>query len=66
VAGQRCNRPWFDACRVVRHMRRVIRDKRQNYKHYIARYGDDLAEISNWPWGGTAEVTGTDNPADNI
>jgi len=29
----------------------VIRDQHQDHKRYIARYGDDVSEISNWPWG---------------
>jgi xylulose-5-phosphate/fructose-6-phosphate phosphoketolase len=34
------------------YAKQAIRDKLLEHKQYIARYGDDMAEITGWQWGG--------------
>ena len=49
------------------YAKQTIRDKLIEHKEYIARYGDDMPEISGWTWGqeaSTATVRSTE--ADNI
>jgi xylulose-5-phosphate/fructose-6-phosphate phosphoketolase len=49
------------------YAKQTIRDKLMEHKEYIARYGDDMPEISGWTWGqeaSTATVRSTE--ADNI
>jgi xylulose-5-phosphate/fructose-6-phosphate phosphoketolase len=48
------------------YAKQAIRDKLIEHKEYIARYGDDLPEISGWRWGqeakgGAASSTEGDN-----
>jgi xylulose-5-phosphate/fructose-6-phosphate phosphoketolase len=33
------------------YAKQAIRDKLIDHKQYIARYGDDMAEITGWRWG---------------
>jgi xylulose-5-phosphate/fructose-6-phosphate phosphoketolase len=38
------------------------------HKQYIARYGDDMPDITGWKWGQEAEATGSrrSTEADNV
>ena len=52
-------------CAAIR--KQAIRDKLIDHKEYIARYGDDMPEITGWAWGreaATAAVRSTE--ADNV
>jgi len=33
------------------YAKQAIRDKLMEHKEYIARYGDDMPEITSWKWG---------------
>ena len=50
------------------YAKQAIHDKLIEHKQYIAKYGDDMPEISGWRWGQrgskTRKVTSTE--ADNI
>ena len=49
------------------YAKQAIRDKLIEHKEYIARYGDDMPEISGWRWGqeaASARICSTE--ADNI
>ena len=50
------------------YAKQAIRDKLQDHKHYIARYGDDMPDIRNWRWGGKAPDASrlADTSADNV
>ena len=36
------------------YAKQALRDKRFAHKQYIAKYGEDMPEIRNWRWSGTA------------
>jgi len=36
------------------YAKQALRDKRFEHKEYIAKYGEDMPEIRNWRWSGTA------------
>ena len=36
------------------HLIQIIRDKLIDHKNYIERCGEDMPEIRNWKWGGSA------------
>jgi xylulose-5-phosphate/fructose-6-phosphate phosphoketolase len=50
------------------YAKQAIRDKLMEHKQYIARYGDDMPEITGWKWGqeagASASVRSTE--ADNV
>jgi xylulose-5-phosphate/fructose-6-phosphate phosphoketolase len=48
------------------YAKQAIRDRLQDHKMYIARYGDDMPEIANWRWGEEAAASGPDTSADNV
>jgi len=50
------------------YARQAIRDKLQDHKQYIERYGDDMPDIKDWRWGGNAAARSgrTDTSADNV
>ena len=50
------------------YAKQAIRDKLQDHKHYIARYGDDMPDIRDWRWGGKAASGSSraDTSADNV
>ena len=50
------------------YAKQAIRDKLQDHKQYIARYGDDMPDIRDWRWGGKAMTRseGPDTSADNV
>ena len=50
------------------YAKQAIRDKLMEHKAYIARYGDDMPEITRWKWGQHAEASasGRSTEADNI
>lgn len=51
------------------YAKQAIRDKLIDHKNYIERYGDDMPEIREWRWGGTAaDAQGAtrDTGADNV
>ena len=49
------------------YAKQAIRDKILEHKEYIAKYGDDLPEISGWKWNEQAPVAkrGTSTEGDN-
>jgi xylulose-5-phosphate/fructose-6-phosphate phosphoketolase len=50
------------------YAKQAIRDKLQDHKQYITRYGDDMPDIREWRWGSdaTARAKVTDTSADNV
>ena len=47
--------------------KQAIRDKLIDHKQYIARYGDDMPEITGWRWGQEAASAGArSTEADNV
>ncbi len=51
------------------YAKQAIRDKLIDHKNYIERYGDDMPEIREWRWGGTAadaQGAARDTGADNV
>ena len=49
------------------YAKQAIRDKLIEHKQYIARYGDDMPEISGWRWGQEAAAAGASSTeADNV
>jgi xylulose-5-phosphate/fructose-6-phosphate phosphoketolase len=50
------------------YAKQAIRDKLLEHKQYIARYGDDLPEISGWQWNqqSPASRRGTSTEGDNV
>jgi xylulose-5-phosphate/fructose-6-phosphate phosphoketolase len=49
------------------YAKQAIRDKLIHHKEYIARYGDDMPEITGWMWGQKAASAGVrPTEADNI
>jgi xylulose-5-phosphate/fructose-6-phosphate phosphoketolase len=49
------------------YAKQAIRDKLQDHKQYIAQFGDDMPDIRDWRWGGSAEshARQSDTSADN-
>jgi xylulose-5-phosphate/fructose-6-phosphate phosphoketolase len=49
------------------YAKQAIRDKLIDHKQYIARYGDDMPEITGWRWGQEAAAAGVrSTEADNV
>ena len=50
------------------YAKQEIRDKLQDHKQYIARYGDDMPDVRDWRWGDNTgpRVRRADTSADNI
>jgi len=50
------------------YAKQAIRDKILEHKEYIAKYGDDLPEISGWKWNqeGPVAKPGTSTEGDNV
>ncbi len=49
------------------YAKQAIRDKLLEHKQYIARYGEDMPEISGWQWGGRSKTKrSSSTEADNI
>jgi len=48
------------------YVKQYLRDKLIEHKHYIAKHGDDMPEISGWKWGGETGKTRTSTEGDNI
>jgi xylulose-5-phosphate/fructose-6-phosphate phosphoketolase len=50
------------------YFKQAIHDQLIEHKEYIAKYGDDMPEISGWKWGikATARVKGTSTESDNV
>jgi xylulose-5-phosphate/fructose-6-phosphate phosphoketolase len=49
------------------YAKQAIRDKLIEHKEYIARYGDDMPEISGWSWKRKAASAGIrSTEADNV
>ena len=49
------------------YAKQAIRDKLIDHKQYIARYGDDMPEITGWRWGQDVASAGSHSTeADNI
>jgi phosphoketolase len=57
--------PQLGAC--AAYFKQAIHDKLIEHKEYIARFGDDMPEISGWRWGlkGRAAPAATSMAADN-
>ncbi len=49
------------------YAKQAIRDKLIEHKEYIARYGDDMPEITGWAWGQEASsAAASSTEGDNI
>jgi xylulose-5-phosphate/fructose-6-phosphate phosphoketolase len=49
------------------YAKQAIHNKRIDHKEYIARYGDDMPEITGWSWGKAAAPGGVGSTeADNV
>jgi xylulose-5-phosphate/fructose-6-phosphate phosphoketolase len=50
------------------YAKQAIRDVLLDHKQYIATYGDDMPQITNWRWGGNGAegARGPDTAADNV
>jgi len=49
------------------YAKQAIRDKLLEHKAFIARYGDDMSEITGWRWGQEAASAGVGSTeADNV
>ena len=49
------------------YAKQAIRDKLIQHKQYIARYGDDMPEITGWRWGQAAAARSVGSTeADNV
>jgi xylulose-5-phosphate/fructose-6-phosphate phosphoketolase len=49
------------------YAKQAIRDKLIDHKEYIARYGDDMPEITGWRWGREASSAAVrSTAADNV
>jgi xylulose-5-phosphate/fructose-6-phosphate phosphoketolase len=49
------------------YAKQTIRDKLIDHKEFIARYGDDMPEITGWRWGQeAASATVRSTEADNV
>jgi xylulose-5-phosphate/fructose-6-phosphate phosphoketolase len=49
------------------YAKQAIRDKLIDHKEYIARYGDDMPEITGWRWGREASSPAVrSTAADNV
>jgi xylulose-5-phosphate/fructose-6-phosphate phosphoketolase len=47
--------------------KQAIRDKLIDHKEFIARYGDDMPEITDWKWGKPTDSAGArSTEADNV
>jgi xylulose-5-phosphate/fructose-6-phosphate phosphoketolase len=47
--------------------KQAIRDKLIDHNEFIARYGDDMPEITDWKWGEpTAPAVAHSTEADNV
>jgi xylulose-5-phosphate/fructose-6-phosphate phosphoketolase len=51
------------------YAQQAIREKLMEHKAYIARYGDDMPDITGWKWGGAAQASGrrrSSTESDNV
>jgi xylulose-5-phosphate/fructose-6-phosphate phosphoketolase len=49
------------------YAKQAIHNQLIEHKQYIARYGDDMPEITGWKWGQTAASGGVrSTEADNV
>jgi hypothetical protein len=65
--GQRRDRPRAEAWARAAYAKQAIRDKLIDHKEFIARYGDDMPEITGWRWGQEAATAGVrSTEADNV
>lgn len=50
------------------YAKQAIRDKLIEHKQYIAKYGEDMSEISGWKWGQREKVSRNagSTEADNV
>jgi xylulose-5-phosphate/fructose-6-phosphate phosphoketolase len=48
------------------YAKQALRDKLIEHREYIARYGEDMPEISGWSWGRETAVSAESTEADNI
>jgi xylulose-5-phosphate/fructose-6-phosphate phosphoketolase len=49
------------------YAKQAIHNKLMEHKEYIARYGDDMPEITGWQWGQAAAAGGVrSTEADNV
>jgi xylulose-5-phosphate/fructose-6-phosphate phosphoketolase len=46
------------------HVTELLRERRRAHKRYIAIHGEDMPEIVNWRWGGSAAHAGQHARAD--
>ena len=64
---ERRDRPRAELGARAAYAKQAIRDKLIEHKQYIARYGDDMPEISGWRWGQhTASGGSSSTEADNV
>jgi xylulose-5-phosphate/fructose-6-phosphate phosphoketolase len=48
------------------YAKQAIYDKLMEHRAYIARYGDDMPEITDWRWGEGAASGTRSTEADNL
>jgi xylulose-5-phosphate/fructose-6-phosphate phosphoketolase len=50
------------------YFKQAIRDRLIEHRHYIARHGDDMPEVSSWRWGqkGATGARATSTEGDNV
>jgi len=49
------------------YAKQAIRDKLLEHKQYIAKYGEDMPEITDWQWGVSVKATRrTSTEGDNV
>jgi xylulose-5-phosphate/fructose-6-phosphate phosphoketolase len=49
------------------YAKQAIQEKLVEHKRYIAKYGEDMPEITNWQWGqGSSKTKRSSTEGDNV